>query len=92
MGHRRYFQEHQTVSGRTTASNIQRPGSGTGRSIEPVSLFDGVDVVSQAKIHSQDFLGSAVVQAESDSELYRCFVLPAPRALEPKKKNKIYVR
>ena len=81
MGHRRYVQEHETVSRRTTASNIQRPGSGTSRSIEPVSVFDGVDVVSQAKIQSQDFLGSAVVSGQNRSELCGCFELPASRAL-----------
>jgi len=74
----------------TATSDIQGQRPRTSSGIESVSVFDGLDVVPHAKIRSENFLGSAMVQTKSDSELCGCFVLPASRALDAK--NKIYVR
>ena len=63
MGHRGHVQKHKTVSGWTAASDIQRPGPRTSGGVESVSVFDGMAVVSQTKIQSENILGSAVVQA-----------------------------
>jgi len=82
MGYRGHVQKHKTVSGWPAASDVQGTRAGTSGSVESVSVFDGVAVVSETKIRSKNFLGSALVQAESNSELCGCFVLSPPKALD----------
>jgi hypothetical protein len=61
MGHRGYVQKHETVSRQPAASDIQGAGTRTSGGVGPVSVFDGVAVVSQTKIQSKNFPGSTVV-------------------------------